>query len=202
MTTIKTEPLTQDANEESSEEEVQWPLSYRIHLPEDVSGQWFSGPTQQRWWNRALYRGPKDQAVQILYAKTKAESEAIAKQFLNKPIVGFDMEWPWDSEKRKRLQDKVGLIQIACEDMIGLFHIGLHIGRTCDDIIAPSLRKIIESPNITKTGVAVLNADFSRLIKFFGLKPKAAFELSHLHRLVTFGPRKPELITTKLVKLA
>jgi ribonuclease D len=139
--------------------------------------------------------------VEVLYSKTKEGSEALAQQFLNEPIVGFDMEWPV-FPKSGRLQEKIGLMQIASEDKIGLFHIGLHAGRTTEDIIAPSLRKIIESPTIAKTGVAILNADFNRISRFFGLKPQAAFELSHLHRLVHFGGRKPELITTKLVSLS
>jgi len=82
-----------------------------------------------------------------------------------------------------------------------LFHIGLHAGNTSEDLIAPSLRKIIETPNIAKVGVAILNADFSRLENWFHLKPKGAFELSHLHNLITFGPEHPELITTKLKAL-
>ena len=38
--------------------------------------------------------------------------------------------------------------------------------------------------------------------RFFGLKPKGAVESSHLYRLVKFGPRKPELVSVKLVSLA
>lgn len=37
-----------------------------------------------------------------------------------------------------------------------------------------------------KTGVAILNADFSRLQKYFDLTPRGAFELSHLHNLITY----------------
>ena len=35
-------------------------------------------------------------------------------------VLGFDMEWPWLSEST-RLQEKVGLIQIASQSHIGLF---------------------------------------------------------------------------------
>lgn len=108
--------------------------------------------------------------------------------------------WPWDGGTRKNatLQQRIGLIQIACADKIGLFHIGLHPGTTVQDILAPSLRKIIESPAIIKTGVSVLNADFSRLQKYFNLSPRGAFELSHLHNLVTYGADA----TTRLRKLS
>lgn len=170
-----------------------WPLPYRMQIPQ--------GSGQPRWWSHELYRGPKNTPIQILYSKDKAQSEILAKKFLDEPIVGFDMEWPWNSEKRHRLQEKIGLIQVASEDKIALFHIGMHPGKTSEDIIAPSLKKLIESPTIAKTGVSILHADFSRLKKFFGLKPQGALELSHMHRLVKFGA-KPELLTTKLVKLA
>jgi ribonuclease D len=105
-------------------------------------------------------------------------------------------------EKSPKLQEKIGLIQIATQEKVALFHIGLHPGKTTAEIIAPSLRKIIEDPAIGKIGVAVLSADFSRLSKFFGLKPKGAIELSHLHRLVVFGGWKPELVSTKMISLA
>jgi ribonuclease D len=105
-------------------------------------------------------------------------------------------------EKSPKLQEKIGLIQIATQEKVALFHIGLHPGKTTAEIIAPSLRKIIEDPAIGKIGVAVLTADFSRLNKFFGLKPKGAVELSHLHRLVVFGGWKPELVSTKMISLA
>ncbi|KAF1935412.1 hypothetical protein EJ02DRAFT_460405 [Clathrospora elynae] len=112
------------------------------------------------------------------------------------------MEWPWNDWKRNNLQNKIGLIQIASEDKIALFHIGLHLGKTTDDIIAPTLRRLLEDPTIGKVGVNVLKADFARLSRFFGLKPKGAVESSHLYRLVKFGPRKPELVSVKLVSLA
>lgn len=84
-----------------------------------------------------------------------------------------------------RLQKRIGLIQIASVDKIALFHLGQHAGNHPDELLAPSLRKLIESPDISKVGVAVLCADFFRLRRYFGLQPRGAFELSHLHSLVT-----------------
>ncbi|KAF3009536.1 hypothetical protein E8E13_004948 [Curvularia kusanoi] len=156
-----------------------------------------------RWWSHLLYRGPNNQKVKILYSRTKADSETLAAQFLQEKVVGFDMEWPWNDRRLpNKLQNKIGLIQVATEDKVALFHIGLHPGRTADEIIAPSLRQLIESPSIGKIGVGILNADFARLSRFFKLQPKGAVELSHLHRLVTFGKSKPELVSTKMTSLA
>ncbi|KAF2657141.1 hypothetical protein K491DRAFT_691344 [Lophiostoma macrostomum CBS 122681] len=181
-------------------EEMQWPLSYRLKVPQYQAT--LDGSSTKIWWSHRLYRGPENREVKIMYSKTKEESEKIAKKFLEEPVLGFDMEWPWDSHSRHTLQEKVSLIQLACEDKIALFHIGAIKGKTTDDLIAPSLRKIIEDQKIAKCGVGVLNADFSRLAQHFKIKPRGAFEISHLHRLVSFGAWKPELMTTKLVALA
>lgn len=171
---------------------ARWPLSFQM------------SSTGHRFWSHTLYRGLQDRPVRILYSKTKSESEEIAHEFLNEKVVGFDMEWPWEANTtaNTRLQQRIGLIQIACEDKIALFHIGLHSGTTAKDLLAPALRGIIEDPTIAKCGVAVLNADFARLRQWFGLKPRGAFELSHLHNLVSFGASNPAKCTTKLRNLS
>ncbi|PSN74493.1 ribonuclease H-like protein [Corynespora cassiicola Philippines] len=149
-----------------------------------MSFQLTSAPGQQ-WYHYKHYRGPEGQKVQLFYSKTKEKSEEYAKLFLKEPLVGFDMEWR--TFGCHRLQDHVSLIQVASEDKIALFHIGLHSGNTTDDLIAPSLRTLIESATITKAGVNIVGADFTRLDRHFGLKPKASFELSHLYRLVRYA---------------
>ncbi|KZM19952.1 3'-5' exonuclease [Ascochyta rabiei] len=191
-----------------SAEKARWPLAFKIQ-PQAPQGSsafgvpWTNRKPTKTWWSHVLYRGPNNERVKILYSKTKADSEVLARQFLGEEVVGFDMEWPWDDWKRaNKLQNKIGLIQVATEDKVALFHIGLHTGETTDDILAPSLRKLIESASIGKIGVGILNADFARLSKYFKVHPKAAIELSHLHRLVTFGGRKPELVSTKMTSLA
>lgn len=105
------------------------------------------------------------------------------------------------AKNSSRLQDQIGLIQVACENTIALFHIGLHKGVQSEQIIAPSLRKLIENPKIAKTGVNIRSADFTRLKRYFGLKPQGAFELSHLFNLVRHS-KNPGGLTTKLVGLA
>ena len=67
--------------------------------------------------------------------------------------------------------------------------------------MAPALRKIIEDLAIAKCGVAVHDADFARLRFWFGLKPRGALELSHLHNLVSFAASDPAKCTTKLRRL-
>lgn len=178
--------------------EAGWPREFRMS---PSAGHSSVSPT---FWTHELYRGPNRQPVQILYSRTKMQSEEIAHEFLGESVIGFDMEWPWQSKGQTDvpLQQRIGLIQIASGDKIGLFHIGLHAGKTPKDLLAPTLRKIIESEDVTKAGVGILNADFSRLHQWFGLKPRGAFELSHLHNLVAYGAKCPIKVTTKMKALS
>lgn len=172
---------------DSKRDKARWPLSFQM------------SPTGHSFWSHTLYRGRQDQPVRVLYSRTKLESEEIAHEFLGEKVIGFDMEWPWETNTtgHTHLQQRIGLIQIACEDKIALFHIGLHSGSTAKDLLAPALRSIIEDPAIAKCGVAVHSADFARLQQWFGLKPRGAFELSHLHNLVSFGASNPARCTTR-----
>ncbi|KAI1764617.1 ribonuclease H-like domain-containing protein [Hypoxylon sp. FL1150] len=169
----------------------QWPLSFAIR----------NAPADQEYWSYTHYRGPGNQTVEITYSNSLALSETIAQTFLKEPVLGFGMEWPIDVKEPARLQERGALIQLACESRIALFHIALHDGQTSEDLIAPSLRRIIESPAILKTGVAIMDRDFKKLGKFFKLVPKGAFELCFLHNLVQFGYKGPRHVTTKLWKL-
>ncbi|KAF9737412.1 hypothetical protein PMIN03_000900 [Paraphaeosphaeria minitans] len=188
------EPVTATDDAASEVEgDALWPLAYRL--------QTLQQPAFAQWWSYRLYQTPEGKKVQVLYSNNKARSEELAQKFLEEPVVGFDMEWPCFPGQNPPLQKRIGLIQIASEDKIALIHIGIHAGKTVDDIIAPSLRKLIESSKIAKTGVGILGADFARLRRFFGLKPQGAFELSHLDRLVRFA-YIPHLLNTKMISLA
>ncbi|OCL01565.1 ribonuclease H-like protein, partial [Glonium stellatum] len=150
------------------------------------------------YWSHLLYHGPNMEPVRIDYCKCRSTSEVIAQKFLGEKVLGFDMEW--ESEIGP-LQEKISCIQLASESRIALFHIGLHVGSTPEELIAPSLRKIIESPNVTKTGVAVERADAIRLRKFFRIQPRGLIELSQLHRLVKYGATSAGKVNKCLVSL-
>ncbi|KAF2246075.1 hypothetical protein BU26DRAFT_521580 [Trematosphaeria pertusa] len=186
-------PARPDAAEGKGSAEVEWPLPYRLRPPQQHE--------QKPHWTHHLYRGPNNEAVEVLYSSNKAQSEALAQRFLNEPILGFDLEWPmpWNWTKpEKTLKDEIALLQIASPDKIALFHLGLHSGTEPTDLICPSLRKIIESPAITKTGHNIMAADCSKLKKHFSLVPRAIFELSHLHYLVMHGQNEPSKVLTKI----
>ncbi|KAF2140129.1 uncharacterized protein K452DRAFT_212865, partial [Aplosporella prunicola CBS 121167] len=140
------------------------------------------------FFSHTLFRGPEGQSIKVDYCRTLEESESVAKEFLGEKVVGFDMEWK--AQDAYTLKENVSLIQVATGDRVALFHVARHKGNTVRDIIAPSLKKLIESPKIIKTGVMVWRADGLRLRKFFLLRPQGFVEASHLHNLVE-GKRLP-----------
>lgn len=182
-----------------------WPLSFRLKRPKLKEHANDGHQLKQPWWSYELYRGPRNQKPRLFYARSRAESEEIAERFSQEQVLGFDMEWPsYDSTNSKegRLQDKIGVIAIACEDKIALFHLGAYTGKKPSDFIGPVLRALIESPDIVKAGVNILAADFRRLQDHFDLQPQGAMELSHTHNLVTHGTsRDLSACTTKLCAL-
>ncbi|RYP92089.1 hypothetical protein DL770_001750 [Monosporascus sp. CRB-9-2] len=163
-----------------------WPLSYQLQTPLAPRPGNQDPKQRKQYWSHNLYRGPGNKEVKVLYSTTKQQSEEIARKFLQESILGFDGEWSsWYPNDGTPLKQVFSLMQIACEDKIALFHLALHTGDTPDDLIAPSLRKIIESSDIVKTGVKVQAADFDRLRRYFKLSPRRGFELSDLHYAVT-----------------
>jgi hypothetical protein len=94
------------------------------------------------------------------------------------------------------------MIQIANEERIGLFQIALFKpARTLDDFVAPSLKRILESEDVTKVGVSI-KADATRLRKFLGVDTRSILELSHLFKLVKHGHAAPKLVNKRMVNLS
>jgi hypothetical protein len=121
--------------------------------------------------------------------------------FLGRSVLGFDIEWKPQAKADSGIKNNVSLLQLACEERIGLFHLALHKGETAEDILPPTLKVILESSTVTKVGVAIM-ADFSRLHKYLGVTPAGLIELSHLHNLVTYSTCNSVKVTKKLVSLA
>jgi hypothetical protein len=87
------------------------------------------------------------------------------------------------------------MIQVASEDTITLCHMGRYHGESSEDLLAPSLRALIENLSILKTSQSIMG-DFWRPNHYFGLELKGGLELSYLHRLID-----PERVyTTKYVR--
>lgn len=188
---------TDKADEEDSETHT--PLEFQI--PEDVLRAAMTAPenTKASFWSSNLYRGSEGKQILVHYCKTKAVSERVARHFVNEKVVGFDIEWkPWASASS--IKKNVSLIQLACENRIALFHIARFTETTAAQLMPPTLKSILESPDVYKVGVAV-KGDFTRISKFLEVEPRGVFELSRLHNLVQFFATETK-VTNKLVNLA
>ena len=156
------------------------------------------------YWQYTLYQGPggeKDK-VKVHYCKSKDSTERISQLFLHKEVIGFDIEWKINATATDGVKKNVALIQIASEERIALFHIARYPNATdVDDFVAPTFKRIMESPNITKVGVSV-KGDCTRLRKFMGIEARGIFELSHLYKLVKFSCGDVKKINKVLVSLA
>ncbi|RYO88531.1 hypothetical protein DL766_001569 [Monosporascus sp. MC13-8B] len=132
----------------------------------------------ESYWSYTHYRGPtvdgKPAKVKVHYCRSKHTMERVCEQyFMNEKILGFDLEWAFDSLFPEK-----------------------------DGFVAPSFKKIMEDPCVTKVGVAI-KGDATRVRNWMGIDTKGLMELSHLYRLVTFSATKQyENINRKLVPLA
>lgn len=159
-------------------------------------------PPGPKFWSHRLRKAPNGKDIIVHYCKSLKKTEEVAKYFLKDDVIGFDMEWKPQSSRSASIQNNVSLIQIANAERIALFQIALFKpARTPEDFISPSLRNILESPKITKAGVAI-KADCTRLKNFLGINVRGIFELSHLYKLVKYCQSDPALINRRPVNLS
>lgn len=185
----------------SGQEETYTPLDFQIPADAMREAMLASPGTPASFWSHKLYRGPGDEKVTVHYCRSKETGETVAKLFLDKPVLGFDIEWKPRANAAAGLKSNVSLIQLACEDRVGLFHIALHKGETPEEVLPPTLRAIMASPDVVKTGVAILS-DFSRVAKYLDTQARGVVELSHWHRLITYAEHDPKMVNKRLVSLA
>ena len=104
------------------------------------------------YWHFTLYQGPGGDGdkVKVHYCKSKETTEKIAQLFLDKEVIGFDIEWQPDASAADGIIKNVSLIQIASEERVLLAHIARYPNaaisekeQRIEDFIAPSLKKIM-----------------------------------------------------------
>ncbi|PWY77209.1 ribonuclease H-like protein [Aspergillus sclerotioniger CBS 115572] len=155
-----------------------------------------------KFWSHNMLKSPEDKDIIVHYCKTLKSSEEVSRLFLNDEILGFDMEWKAQASGWDSIQSNVSLIQVANRERIALFHIALfRPNKKLSDLVPPTLKQIIETPNITKLGVSI-KADCTRLRKFLKIDAHGIFELSHLHKLVKYCQSNPKLINKRPVNLS
>ncbi|MCJ1474696.1 hypothetical protein MMC13_003356 [Lambiella insularis] len=177
-------------------------LSYQI--PEAVlkKAMLSSKGANSAYWQYSLYENLAGERVKVHYCKSKEATERVAKLFLDKEVIGFDIEWKPHAQATDGIKKNISLIQLAIEDRIGLFHIArFSKGDALNDLLAPTLKVIMEASNISKVGVSI-KSDCTRLRKFMGIEARGLFELSHLYKLVKYSTGNVKKIDKRLVSLA
>ncbi len=179
------------------------PLTYKISVVRSTDEKTTSGVPTVQYWGHDLYRGSQDEPVRLHYCRSTETSERVAQLFLEDRVLGFDMEWKPSALIKDGAKKNVALIQLANEARVALFHVALFRESEGDPgrLIPPTLKKIIESPEITKVGIAI-KGDCTRLRNFLCLEPQGLLELSHLYKLVKYCREEPRKIDKKLVSLA
>ncbi|KAJ8058086.1 hypothetical protein OCU04_012945 [Sclerotinia nivalis] len=207
-TTADVQELADEIQEDPAKKELpKSELAYQMTEELFTQAKEAAPETPESYWSHTLYRGPEEDGVpkkvKIHYCRSLQTSEETLKRyFLGQKVVGFDIEWKADARLYDDAKKNVSLIQLATEERVGLFHIALFPQDKASELVAPTLKKIMEDPEVTKVGVAI-SADCTRLRKYLGIHSVSIFELSHLYRLVKYTvSQEYDLINKRLVSLA
>lgn len=185
------------------------PLNYKI--PEESFNAAVKAVegTPESFWSYAMYRRPSgdeggreaEEKVTVHYCKSAHTAERVCQQyFLNEKVIGFDLEWSVEGYKTASPQKNVSLVQLASQSRVALLHVALFPNKS--HLVPPTLKRIMEDPEITKTGVWI-KGDCTRLRKYLGIESRGVFELSHLFRQVKYTRNgRHDLINKRLVSLA
>lgn len=184
------------------------PLDYKIPEESFDAAMKAAEGSSGSFWSYDMYRGPggdeggreTETKVKVHYCKSAHTAERVCQYFLNEKVIGFDLEWSTESYRSTSPRKNVSLIQLASQSRVALLHVALFPSK--DDLVPPTLKRIMEDSEITKTGVWI-KGDCTRLRKYLGIESKGVFELSHLFRQVKYTRNgRHDLINKRLVSLA
>lgn len=184
------------------------PLDYKIPEGSFSAAVKAAEGTSESFWSYAMYRGPSSEEdggeavkkVTVHYCKSVHTAERVCRYFLDEKVLGFDLEWSIEGYRTSSPRKNVSLVQLASQSRIALLHVAVFPHK--DELVPPTLRTIMENPEITKTGVWI-KGDCTRLQKYLGIGSRGIFELSHLFRQVKYTKEgRHDLINKKLVRLA
>ncbi|KAJ5952476.1 uncharacterized protein N7479_010889 [Penicillium vulpinum] len=161
-----------------------------------------ANPTTPQFWSHSSQQSPDGRKLIVHYCRTLQSTEEAVQHFLGSKVIGFDMEWKAQASGWDSIQSNVSVIQIANEERIAIFQVALFKpARSLEDLVSPSLKRLIESPDVMKVGVSI-KADCTRLRKYLGIDARATFELSHLYKLIKYGKDNPKLVNKRGVNLS
>ena len=182
------------------------PLDFKIPDETFRKARNAAAETPESFWGYHMYRGPGDDGtpdakVKVHYCTSSTTTERVVKEyFLKEKILGFDLEWAANATKALGPRKNVSLVQLASPSRIGLFQIAAYPEK--DKLVAPSLKQLLEDPEITKIGVAI-KGDCTRMSNYLDINVRGQFELSHLYRLVKYSKSgEHNLVNKRLISLA
>lgn len=159
--------------------------------------------TRESYWSHLLYRGPdldndRKGKIRVHYCKNASTAEQALQTLLGEKILGLDLEWETRSYKNAGVRKNVSLVQLASPSRVVLLHLAMY---PRDEFVTPTLRKIIEDPDVLKLGVCI-KGDCTRLRNYLGLDARGVFELSHLFKQVRYSASQPHLVDKRPINLA
>ena len=193
------EPAPPSATQEI---QLEYPLEYQIPAADYRNAVTASRNCDAAFWSYKMYKNKEGKTPAVHFCSTAEQAEKQVQSFLKEPVLGFDIEWVPNTRKMKgrTIKDEVSLLQLAAEEKICVFHIARFTGDDIDQLMPPSLRQVLESESILKTGVNVA-IDSRRLREHFNVNMKGLFELSHLYKVVRFADQ-PKKINKALLRMA
>ncbi|TWU73751.1 hypothetical protein ED733_002088 [Metarhizium rileyi] len=181
------------------------PLSFKISPTLFHAARTAKAGSLESFWSHTMYQRAGDQGVlervKVHYCTSRHTTEQVCQEhFLGQAVLGFDLEWLPYSTRSDGPRENVSLIQIASPERIGLFHVAMFAEN--EDFVPPTLRSIMEDPNVSKVGVQI-QGDCTRMKNYLGVQCQGIFELSHLYKQVKYTAAKtPELINRVPVALS
>lgn len=160
----------------------------------------------ESFWSCTMYRHAVSGAgVKVHYCRSRRTTEQVCqKYFVGQPLLGLDLEWMADATRWQGARRNVCVVQLASPSHIGIFHVAIYpeADGTGDELVAPTLRQILQDVQTIKVGVWI-RGDATRLRNHLHVDARSIFELSQLHRLVKYSQTgETHLINKKLVALA
>ncbi|KAF3770894.1 ribonuclease H-like protein [Cryphonectria parasitica EP155] len=180
------------------------PLDYKMSDEVFQAARQAAEGTDESFWSYSFYRGPNREdgvkgKVRVHYCKNAHVAERALQYLVGEKFVGLDLEWVALASKSSGARRNVSLVQLASQSRVVLLHLAVYPAK--DELATPTLRKIIEDPNVTKLGVWI-KGDCTRLKKYLSINARGIFELSHLFKQVKYSTSRPALVNKKLVSLA
>lgn len=196
--------LVADQTVETSGNAPFTPLEYKVPDEAFLLAKEAAEGSAGSFWSYSLYRGPDLEdgvkgKVRVHYCRNAHTAERELQYLLKEKYIGLDLEWVAQASKYSGARRNVSLVQLASQSRVVLLHLALYPPK--DELATPTLRKIIEDPDIMKLGVWI-KGDCTRLKNYLGIEARGIFELSHLFKQVRYSTSQPRLVNKRLVPLA